>query len=55
MSVALVRRSECVPKKCGSALRDQEAVEISITDSGPGLAPEVMERLFQPFIYTKRP
>jgi PAS domain S-box-containing protein len=37
-----------------TALRDQETVEISVADSGPGLAPEVMERLFQPFISTKR-
>ena len=37
-----------------TALRDQETVEISVADSGPGLAPEVMQRLFQPFISTKR-
>jgi two-component system sensor kinase FixL len=28
-------------------------VEISIADTGPGLAPEVAERLFQPFVTTK--
>ncbi|MHB1204422.1 MAG: PAS domain S-box protein [Rhodospirillaceae bacterium] len=29
-------------------------IEISICDSGPGLAPEVAERLFQPFVTTKK-
>jgi two-component system sensor kinase FixL len=29
-------------------------VEIAVSDTGPGLAPEVMERLFQPFVTTKR-
>jgi two-component system sensor kinase FixL len=31
-----------------------ETVRISIIDSGPGIAPEVSEKLFQPFITTKR-
>ena len=37
-----------------TVLRDQEAIEISVADSGPGLAPEVVEHLFEPFISTKR-
>jgi two-component system sensor kinase FixL len=28
-------------------------VEVRISDTGPGLAPEVLERLFQPFVTTK--
>jgi two-component system sensor kinase FixL len=28
-------------------------VQISVSDSGPGLAPEVAEKLFQPFVTTK--
>ncbi len=28
-------------------------VQISVTDTGPGLAPEVADRLFQPFVTTK--
>jgi two-component system sensor kinase FixL len=28
-------------------------VEIAIADSGPGLAPEIADRLFQPFVTTK--
>ena len=29
------------------------AVAIQVADTGPGLAPEVAERLFQPFLTTK--
>jgi two-component system sensor kinase FixL len=36
-----------------TVLRDQETIEISVADSGPGLAPEVAEHLFQPFVSTK--
>jgi two-component system, LuxR family, sensor kinase FixL len=32
---------------------DAEAVEIIVSDTGHGLAPEVAERLFQPFVTTK--
>jgi signal transduction histidine kinase len=32
---------------------DGERVEISVADTGPGLAPELRERLFQPFNTTK--
>ena len=31
----------------------QDSIEITIADSGPGLAPEVADRLFQPFVTTK--
>ena len=32
---------------------DDHQVQLSIEDSGPGLPPEVAERLFQPFLSTK--
>jgi two-component system sensor kinase FixL len=35
-------------------LVDDEMVEISVTDTGPGIAPEIAARLFQPFVTTKR-
>jgi two-component system sensor kinase FixL len=36
-----------------SRARD-EFVEVSVTDSGPGIAPEIAAQLFQPFVTTKR-
>jgi two-component system sensor kinase FixL len=32
---------------------EQGMVEISVADSGPGIAPELADRLFQPFVTTK--
>lgn len=36
------------------AAADDRYVRISVTDSGSGIAPEIAEQLFQPFITTKR-
>jgi two-component system sensor kinase FixL len=33
--------------------RRGEQVEVSVADTGPGLPPEVREKLFQPFVTTK--
>jgi two-component system sensor kinase FixL len=33
---------------------DDDMVEVSVADSGSGIAPEIAEQLFQPFITTKR-
>jgi two-component system sensor kinase FixL len=38
----------------GTRLVDDEMIEVSVADSGPGIAPEVAGQLFQPFITTKR-
>jgi two-component system sensor kinase FixL len=35
------------------AAGEERMVVISVTDSGPGIAPEVQDRLFQPFVSTK--
>lgn len=37
-----------------TALKQNGFIEISITDSGPGLIPEVAERIFTPFFTTKK-
>jgi PAS domain S-box-containing protein len=34
-------------------LRDAEAVEISVADTGPGMPPEVLRRVIEPFFTTK--
>ena len=36
------------------AMADDKVVEVTIVDSGPGIAPEVADRLFQPFVTTKK-
>jgi two-component system sensor kinase FixL len=36
-----------------TALDGQGLVEIAVSDSGPGIAPEVLQKLFQPFVTTK--
>jgi len=33
---------------------DQEMVEVAVADTGPGIAPDIMARLFQPFVTSKR-
>lgn len=36
-----------------TALDNDDMVEVSVTDTGPGISPEVASRLFQPFVTTK--
>ena len=36
-----------------TALLPDGFIEISVTDTGPGVAPEIAQRLFQPFVTTK--
>jgi two-component system, LuxR family, sensor kinase FixL len=36
-----------------TAVRRDDRIEIAMSDTGPGLAPEVREKLFQPFVTTK--
>jgi two-component system sensor kinase FixL len=37
-----------------AGLAPQNMVEVSVADSGPGIAAEVIDQLFQPFVTTKR-
>lgn len=34
-------------------IREQAALQFRVIDNGPGIAPEIVERLFQPFVTTK--
>jgi two-component system sensor kinase FixL len=34
--------------------REGDVVEVSVADTGPGIAPEIAAQLFQPFVTTKR-
>jgi two-component system, LuxR family, sensor kinase FixL len=36
-----------------AAMAGEDAIGISVVDTGPGIAPEIADRLFQPFITTK--
>jgi len=38
----------------GTALTDEDMVEVSVADTGPGLPAEVSAQLFQPFVTTKQ-
>jgi two-component system sensor kinase FixL len=40
--------------RISTAALDQEMVEVTVTDTGPGIAPDIMARLFQPFVTSKR-
>ena len=35
------------------ASEDGDFIQVHVSDTGPGLAPEVADRLFQPFVTTK--
>jgi two-component system sensor kinase FixL len=37
-----------------TSLLDDETIEVAVADSGPGLSPEIVDHLFEPFVSTKR-
>src|SRR5512134_3465492 len=40
---------------CISAMVTESSVVIRVLDTGPGIAPEIRERLFQPFVTARKP
>ena len=53
-AVEAMAASERCDLEVKTSLLDDETIEISVADSGPGLSPEVANHLFEPFISTKR-
>jgi two-component system sensor kinase FixL len=39
--------------KIATAQRDDDLAEVSVADTGPGIAPDILPQLFQPFVTTK--
>ena len=52
-AIEAMRDSQVRRLRIGSRKLAEGQVRVSIEDSGPGLAPEVAEQLFQPFLSTK--
>ena len=44
---------DCVCASCRKAVKSAQALEIVVRDTGAGIAPQVLERMFEPFFSTK--
>jgi PAS domain S-box-containing protein len=53
VSVRRVERVEHVCASCRKPVRGEEMVEIAVSDSGCGIAPDIIDRIFEPFFSTK--
>lgn len=52
---AMEAMQECSRRdlKVSTRRQDADTVDVSVADTGPGIAPEIAEKLFQPFMTTK--
>lgn len=56
MRNAMEAMQECTQRdlKVATQRHDKNTVDVSVADTGPGIAPEIAEKLFQPFNTTKK-
>jgi len=53
MSVRTVEAVDCTCTSCRKRVQAQRMVELAVRDTGTGIRPEVLERMFEPFFSTK--
>jgi C4-dicarboxylate-specific signal transduction histidine kinase len=54
MNACEAMASQDAPRQVNVTTRQQgDRVDLAVTDSGPGLSPEIADKLFEPFVTTK--
>jgi PAS domain S-box-containing protein len=53
IAVRAVDTLRCTCASCRKQVQDQNLVEVEVRDTGSGIRPEVLERMFEPFFSTK--
>jgi PAS domain S-box-containing protein len=53
VGLRMIERGEEICTSCRDWVRGQDFVELSVGDTGAGIAPDVLDRMFEPFFSTK--